>query len=70
MNGPRPPMAPWMAMSRTVHSLPSALLTWKLATADWMALLFTLPIGSSRSYCDRSTPIQPDMNTRAPSGLA
>src|SRR6185312_13797311 len=49
MNGPRPPMAPWMAMSRTVHCLPSSSPACTLATADWMALLLTLPIGSSRS---------------------
>jgi hypothetical protein len=48
----------------------SSAHSWKFATVDWMALLFTLPMGSSRSYVDRSMPIQPDMNTSAPSSLA
>ena len=63
-------MPPHAAMSRMVHSLPVSEAWLNAATADWMALLCTFPIGSSRSYCDKSMPIQPDMNTKAPSSLA
>ena len=36
----------------------------------WIALLCTTPIGSSRSYSARSTPIQPEVRTSAASGEA
>ena len=56
------------ASLRTVHSSSVPEAFWKVSTADWMAFDFTSPIGSSRSYWDRSMPIQPDMSTRPPSG--
>jgi hypothetical protein len=63
-DGPRPPMPPQRASSSMVQAL-SPLA--RCSTTETMALVSTLRTRSVGAYWPKSMPLQPDMNTSAPS---
>ncbi len=62
--GPMPPMPPQRASSAIDHGFSAEE---KLSTIETMALVSTFFTRSVGAYWPKSIPLQPDMNTSAPS---
>ena len=66
--GPRPPIAACFAISRTVHTRAGSAIV-HASSAEVCASCRLWRSGSSSPYFEKSTPVQPDISTSAPSSL-
>src|SRR6516162_6955848 len=64
--GPRPPIAACFAISRTVHTRSGSEIV-NASSAEVCAFWRLWRIGSSGPNFEKSTPVQPDIRTSAPS---